>query len=58
MDYTAIDFFLNEATSSDHRQLKFHSQLINDSILNDQMKKVSRYFKVIDSNVLNPEIAS
>ena len=56
VDYTFIDFFLNDPTSSDQRPLKLNSKFKSDVKQSTQLKKVNRYFGVHDSQNDNLDI--
>ena len=51
IDYSIVDFFLNEPKGYDNRPLKIHSFETYDKNLMQLFKKVSRYFKIIDPHV-------
>lgn len=56
VDYTFIDFFLNDPTSSDQRPLKLNSKFKSDVKHAAQLKRVNRYFGVHDSQNDNLDI--
>lgn len=46
IDYTCIDFYLNEPTSKDERPIRLNSALRIDNGLQKSVKEISRYFEV------------
>ena len=46
IDYTCIDFYLNEPTSKDERPIRLNSALKTDTVLQKQVKEISRYLQV------------
>jgi len=48
IDYSLIDFFLNEPTGKDQRPLKLHSMMEHYPKLITDSKRLSRYFKMVE----------
>ena len=48
LDYTAIDFYLNEAVSEDQRPVKTNSVVRSDEEQIQMLKRINRYFKLPD----------
>ena len=46
IDYTCIDFYLNEPTSKDDRPIRLNSALKPDAVLQGHVKEMSRYLQV------------
>jgi hypothetical protein len=46
IDYTSIDFFLNDPSGSDERQIKMNSHFKDDDFFISQLKQINRYFGV------------
>jgi hypothetical protein len=49
IDYTFIDFFLNEPSSDDHRPHRYSSEIKTDKHLLTRIKSINRYFQVSNS---------
>lgn len=46
IDYTFIDFYLNDPIGKDQRPLKYASSVKTDKFLQEPIKAINRYFKV------------
>ncbi len=46
VDYSFIDFFMNDPFLSDKRPIKFLSDIKSDGGMSKQVKSMNRYFKV------------
>jgi hypothetical protein len=57
IDYSLIDFFLNEPTNTDQRPVKLHSEMENYPDMEKNFKKICRYFKMVekqfDTEIIN-----
>ena len=54
IDYSVVDFFINEPFSPDQRPLKLHSSFTQDKSMKEMQqvfKKISRHFKVFDPQI-------
>lgn len=58
VDYTFIDFFMNDPSLPDERPIKFSSDIKTDKELLRQMKSMNRYFKVGNNSHETTEISS
>lgn len=56
VDYSVIDFFLNDPTTSDKRPIKINSKIKKDPLLLHEVKKMSRYFNNKNNHYSSNEI--
>ena len=56
MHYSLIDFNLNDPTTADLRPVKYHSKIKNDIARQEEVKKISRYFRIKDSHDITSDI--
>jgi hypothetical protein len=56
LDYSIIDFFLNDPTTIDFRPIKYHSKIKIDQVRREQIKQLTRYFKIKESFDINSDI--
>jgi hypothetical protein len=46
LDYTSIDFFINDPSTSDQRPIKLNTQMQGNEDMVSQLKHINRYFGV------------
>ena len=54
IDYSVVDFFINEPFSADQRPIKLHSDFTQNKCMKDMkqmIKRVGRHFNIFDSQV-------
>jgi hypothetical protein len=56
MDYSTLDFSLNDPTTEDNRPIKYHSRYKADRDRREEFKHLSRFFSVREQNDINTEI--
>lgn len=56
VDYSNVDFFLNDPCGKDYRPLKLHSSFKNDSSVVHNFKQTSRFFGREDRMLESGEI--
>jgi hypothetical protein len=53
INYTALDFSLNDPCTGDDRPYRFNSKFINSKQFLTEMKHVSRFFRAREQNATN-----
>ena len=56
LDYSVIDFFLNDPSTDDNRPIKYHSKIKMDTGRREQIKQLSRFFHIKESFDINSDV--
>lgn len=56
LDYSVIDFFLNDPSTYDNRPIKYHSKIKIDDARKKEIKALNRFFRTKESFDINTDI--